>query len=65
MTGYYAATFDVFNQNDFIKGVGGDVVVTRTYTLLGKPVAPSRARRAAPSTACRSSRARACASTSR
>src|SRR5690606_33471514 len=24
-TGYFAATFDVFNQNDFIKGVGGDV----------------------------------------
>ncbi|MBK7860111.1 MAG: hypothetical protein IPJ65_16155 [Archangiaceae bacterium] len=37
VTGYYAATFDVFNQNDFIKGVGGDVVVTRKYTLLGKP----------------------------
>jgi alpha-2-macroglobulin len=36
-TGYYAAIFDVFNQNDFIKGVGGDVVVTRKYTLLGKP----------------------------
>ncbi|MBS1149952.1 MAG: Large extracellular alpha-helical protein, partial [Myxococcaceae bacterium] len=38
-TGYYAATFDVFNQNDFIKGVGGDVVVTRKYTLLGRPAA--------------------------
>jgi uncharacterized protein YfaS (alpha-2-macroglobulin family) len=38
-TGYYAATFDVFNQNDFIKGVGGDVVVTRKYTLLGRPSA--------------------------
>lgn len=36
-TGYYAASFDVFNQNDFIRGVGGDVVVTRTYTLLGTP----------------------------
>jgi uncharacterized protein YfaS (alpha-2-macroglobulin family) len=36
-TGYYAAILDVFNQNDFIKGVGGDVVVTRKYTLLGKP----------------------------
>ncbi|MBL8954368.1 MAG: hypothetical protein JNK82_26555 [Myxococcaceae bacterium] len=36
-TGYFAAMFDVFNQNDFIKGVGGDVVVTRKYTLLGKP----------------------------
>ncbi|MBX7113973.1 MAG: hypothetical protein K1X64_06510 [Myxococcaceae bacterium] len=36
-TGYYAALFDVFNQNDFIKGVGGDLLVTRKYTLLGKP----------------------------
>jgi len=36
-TGYWAATWDVFNQNDFIKGVGGDVKVKRTYTLLGKP----------------------------
>jgi alpha-2-macroglobulin len=36
-TGYYAALFDVFNQNDFIRGVGGDVVVSRKYTLLGKP----------------------------
>jgi alpha-2-macroglobulin len=36
-TGYYAATLDVFNMNDFIKGVGGDVTVKRTYTLLGKP----------------------------
>ncbi len=36
-TGYFAATLDVFNQNDFIKGVGGDVVVTRKYTLIGKP----------------------------
>ncbi len=36
-TGYYAATYDVFNMNDFIKGVGGDVKVKRTYTLLGKP----------------------------
>src|SRR5207302_935923 len=35
-TGYYAAIFDVFNQNDFIKGVGSDVVVSRKYTLLGK-----------------------------
>ncbi len=38
-TGYYAATFDFFNQNDFIKGLGGDVVVTRKYTLLGRPAA--------------------------
>ncbi|MDX2014553.1 MAG: MG2 domain-containing protein [Myxococcaceae bacterium] len=38
-TGYWAATWDVFNQNDFIKGVGGDVTVKRTYTLLGKPSA--------------------------
>ena len=36
-TGYWAATWDVFNQNDFIKGVGGDVKVARSYTLLGKP----------------------------
>jgi uncharacterized protein YfaS (alpha-2-macroglobulin family) len=36
-TGYFAATVDVFNMNDFIKGVGGDVKVKRTYTLLGKP----------------------------
>jgi uncharacterized protein YfaS (alpha-2-macroglobulin family) len=38
-TGYWAGTWDVFNQNDFIKGVGGDVKVVRTYTLLGKPSA--------------------------
>lgn len=38
-TGYWAATWDVFNQNDFIKGVGGDVKIARTYTLLGKPSA--------------------------
>jgi hypothetical protein len=38
-TGYLAATFDVFNQNDFIKGIGGDVTLKRTYTLLGKPSA--------------------------
>ncbi len=36
-TGYYAGTFDVFNMNDFIRGVGGDVKVKRSYTLLGKP----------------------------
>lgn len=36
-TGYYAAMLDVFNQNDFIKGVGNDIVITRKYTLLGKP----------------------------
>jgi uncharacterized protein YfaS (alpha-2-macroglobulin family) len=36
-TGYFGATYDVFNMNDFIKGVGGDVKVKRTYTLLGKP----------------------------
>ncbi len=38
-TGYFAATVDVFNMNDFIKGVGGDVKVKRTYTLLGRPSA--------------------------
>lgn len=36
-TGYYGAIADVFNMNDFIKGVGGDVKVKRTYTMLGKP----------------------------
>ncbi|MBX7096711.1 MAG: hypothetical protein K1X89_03275 [Myxococcaceae bacterium] len=36
-TGYFAATWDVYNQNDFIKGVGGDVKVKRSYVLLGKP----------------------------
>jgi uncharacterized protein YfaS (alpha-2-macroglobulin family) len=36
-TGYYGALVDVFNMNDFIRGVGGDVKVKRTYTLLGKP----------------------------
>ncbi len=36
-TGYFGATVDVFNMNDFIKGVGGDVKVKRTYTVLGKP----------------------------
>jgi hypothetical protein len=38
-TGYWSGTFDVFNMNDFIKGVGGDVKLKRTYTLLGKPSA--------------------------
>jgi len=42
-TGYWAATWDVFNQNDFIKGVGGDVKVARTYTLLGRPSAEKAA----------------------
>jgi hypothetical protein len=41
VTGYYAATFDVYNRNENVKGVGGDVKVSRTYTLLGKPAAPS------------------------
>lgn len=36
-TGYFGATVDVFNMNDFIRGVGGDVKVKRTYTMLGKP----------------------------
>lgn len=36
-TGYYGALYDVFNMNDFIRGVGGDVKVKRTYTVLGKP----------------------------
>lgn len=38
-TGYFAGMVDVFNMNDFIKGVGGDVKVKRTYTLLGRPSA--------------------------
>jgi len=38
-TGYYGAMIDVFNMNDFIKGVGGDVTVKRSYVLLGKPSA--------------------------
>lgn len=41
VTGYYAATFDVYNRDENVKGVGGDVKVARTYTLLGKPAAPS------------------------
>lgn len=41
VTGYYAATFDVYNRDENVKGVGGDVKVSRTYTLLGKPAAPS------------------------
>ncbi|MDP2275651.1 MAG: MG2 domain-containing protein [Archangium sp.] len=36
-TGYFGAIADVFNMNDFIKGIGGDVKVKRTYTVLGKP----------------------------
>jgi uncharacterized protein YfaS (alpha-2-macroglobulin family) len=36
-TGYFGAIVDAFNMNDFLKGVGGDVKVKRTYTLLGKP----------------------------
>jgi hypothetical protein len=41
VTGYYAAIFDVYNRDENVKGVGGDVKVSRTYTLLGKPAAPS------------------------
>jgi alpha-2-macroglobulin len=36
-TGYYAALLDLYNQDDVIKGRGGDVVVKRSYTLLGRP----------------------------
>ncbi len=36
-TGYFGITADVFNMNDFIKGVGGDVKVKRSYTVLGRP----------------------------
>jgi hypothetical protein len=39
VTGYYAATFDVYNRDENVKGVGGDVKVARTYTLLGRPAA--------------------------
>lgn len=42
-TGYFAALVDAFNMNDFIKGVGGDVKVKRTYTLLGRPSAEKAA----------------------
>lgn len=38
-TGYYAAMLDLYNQDDVIKGRGGDVKVKRTYTLLGRPSA--------------------------
>ena len=38
VTGYYAATFDVYNRDENMKGVGGDVKVVRTYTLLGTPL---------------------------
>jgi uncharacterized protein YfaS (alpha-2-macroglobulin family) len=38
-TGYYAALFDVFNQDENLKAVGGDVAITRQYTVLGKPSA--------------------------
>lgn len=38
-TGYYAALLDVYNQDDVIKGRGGDLVVKRSYTLLGRPSA--------------------------
>ncbi|WP_224360780.1 alpha-2-macroglobulin family protein [Hyalangium versicolor] len=41
VTGYYAATFDVYNRDENVKGVGGDVKVVRKYTLLGKPSAAS------------------------
>ncbi|WP_317987806.1 alpha-2-macroglobulin family protein [Hyalangium gracile] len=41
VTGYYAAIFDVYNRDENVKGVGGDVKVARTYTLLGKPSAAS------------------------
>jgi uncharacterized protein YfaS (alpha-2-macroglobulin family) len=41
VTGYYAATFDVYNRDENMKGVGGDVKVARTYTLLGRPAAAS------------------------
>jgi uncharacterized protein YfaS (alpha-2-macroglobulin family) len=41
VTGYYAATLDVYNRDENVKGVGGDVKVARTYTLLGRPSAAS------------------------
>jgi hypothetical protein len=41
VTGYYAATFDVYNRDENMKGVGGDVKIARTYTLLGRPSADS------------------------
>ncbi|MGC4123031.1 MAG: MG2 domain-containing protein [Myxococcales bacterium] len=36
-TGYWAATWDVYNQDENVKGVGGDVKITRRYTILGRP----------------------------
>jgi uncharacterized protein YfaS (alpha-2-macroglobulin family) len=39
VTGYYSALFDVYNRDENMKGVGGDVKVARTYTLLGRPAA--------------------------
>lgn len=36
-TGYYATTFDVYNRDENVKGVGDDIKVVRRYTLLGKP----------------------------
>ena len=36
-TGYWAALFDVYNQDENVKGVGGDVKVARHYTVLGRP----------------------------
>jgi alpha-2-macroglobulin len=38
-TGYYAALLDLYNQDDVIKGRGGEVTVKRSYTLLGRPSA--------------------------
>ncbi|HEY3450137.1 MAG TPA: MG2 domain-containing protein [Myxococcales bacterium] len=36
-TGYWAAIWDVYNQDENVKGVGGDVKITRKYTILGRP----------------------------
>ncbi|MFL5322313.1 MAG: MG2 domain-containing protein [Myxococcaceae bacterium] len=37
ITGYFAAMFDVYNRDENVKGVGSDVKVSRTYTLIGRP----------------------------
>lgn len=36
-TGYWAALWDVYNMDENVKGVGGDVKIVRKYTVLGRP----------------------------
>jgi uncharacterized protein YfaS (alpha-2-macroglobulin family) len=42
-TGYWAAMFDVYNQDENVKGVGGDVKIARHYTIVGRPGAEKAA----------------------